>query len=425
MINEKLQYLGIPYKERLLEMINTYGHDYGPYALKTAVKKYCNVELDKSVRGKIIKVGITPETIVYSANDVKYEPMVFYKQMEELEKKDIVKASKFENAFIRALVYYKFCGVKLDVPRWTAKMKKDKEKMDAQIKILNDWVLDFYNKHKIANNWIRLSIDVNRRTIGKEESLMEIPKYFIPIKGRTEERVDKEGVAWRYDVGIYDIPFGWLKSVPAAVNKYLEYNNKPFVWIDEDPESINKLLMGEEKTITGMNRAFKRYFKPYIGKDTQLDLFSETNTDEHCIINWASPSSIVPLFELLKFNVITFDKKTKKEKKSVSEKVISSQVDICPDFAKPYIEYKKAFKVVSSYGQNWLDKIDIDGRIHPEYNQLGTATARVSSGKGNNDDDDNEDDKSINIQNLPREEETRACFISEKGNSWISEDYQS
>lgn len=63
----------------------------------------------------------------------------------------------------------------------------------------------------------------------------------------------------------------------------------------------------------------------------------------------------------------------------------------------------------------------MDGRIHPEYHQLGTDTARLSSGKG----EDSDDNKSINIQNLPRDTETRACFCAEKGNKWISEDYQS
>ena len=407
MINEKLLYLGISYKERLLDIYDTYGYGYTSYSLKTGVKKYCNVELDKSVRGKIIRVGITPDTIVYAANDVKYEPMLLDKQMEALEKKNIVKAADFENLFIRSLVYYKFCGVKLDIPRWKIKMEKDKKEMNIQINKLNTWIYDFYNKHKIANNWIRLEIDVNRRTLGKEESLFKVPEYFIPIKGRNIERVDDDGVAWRYDVGTYDIPFGQIRG---------------------KPEYISKLINScKNKTIKEFNILLRKNFKPYIGKDVQLDLFSEANTEEHCIINWSSPSSIVPLFELLGFNVLTFDKKTKKEKKSVSEKIITPQIKVCPEFANPYINYKKAFKVVSSYGQNWIDQIDVDGRIHPEYNQLGTATARVSSGKGNDDNDSEEDkdDKSINIQNLPRDSETRACFISEKGNSWISEDYQS
>lgn len=29
----------------------------------------------------------------------------------------------------------------------------------------------------------------------------------------------------------------------------------------------------------------------------------------------------------------------------------------------------------------------------------------------------------INLQQLPRDKETRACFIAEKGNKWVSADY--
>lgn len=60
--------------------------------------------------------------------------------------------------------------------------------------------------------------------------------------------------------------------------------------------------------------------------------------------------------------------------------------------------------------------VDSDGRIHPDYYQLGTNTTRVSS--GNPDDPD-----SISILTLPKDYETRACFIAEEGNIFISQDY--
>lgn len=48
--------------------------------------------------------------------------------------------------------------------------------------------------------------------------------------------------------------------------------------------------------------------------------------------------------------------------------------------------------------------------------QSGVAAQRLSSGgKPYN----------INLQQLPRDPETRACFIPEEGNEWISADYDS
>lgn len=382
MIAEKLMYLGIDYKDRLIDTKNEVGEEYTPYSLKTAIKRYCNQELDKSVRGKIITRGLTPEVIVYAANDVKWEIPLLKNQYKALKEKDLVEAAKFENAFLPSLVYWKYCGVKLDIPRWKNKMKKDKQLLEEKEKALNDWVYEFYKKNSIGKNLVKVDLAVRKHTFGLGSvALLEIPSYYKPVRWYQEEEVGEDGTVWRIDKGEFEVPFGYF-------------------------DKHKKLV-------------------PYIGKDIQLDLFAEVNTEEHCVIDWNSPGTLVPLFDMLGFKTTTFDRKTKKEKKSVSAKIIEPQSDISP-IGKIYLAYKKAFKVVSSYGQNWLDQVDIDGRIHPEYNQLGTATARLSSGKGDSDGLDHDaDDDSINIQNLPRDAETRACFCAENGNMWISEDYDS
>ena len=111
-------------------------------------------------------------------------------------------------------------------------------------------------------------------------------------------------------------------------------------------------------------------------------------------------------------------------KKSVDATVIEGQKDKHP-IAKVYLRFKAAQKVTSTYGQNFLDLINpVTGRIHTSFNQIGTDTHRYSSGGG--------DDKEVipgrkvplvNLQNLPADAETRACFVAEKGNKWISADY--
>ena len=154
---------------------------------------------------------------------------------------------------------------------------------------------------------------------------------------------------------------------------------------------------------------------PWIKIDFQGDLWEGFNTDPKCIINWDSSKQVIPLFELLGFNLETFDKATKKKKKSIESKIITPQINVSP-IAEIYLRYKAAQKVVTTYGENFLRGITKeDGRIHPDYFQL-QDTGRLSSGGGESD---------INIQNLPHDKETRACFIAEKGNKWISCDYKS
>ena len=154
------------------------------------------------------------------------------------------------------------------------------------------------------------------------------------------------------------------------------------------------------------------------GFSSQLDMFASASS----MINWASPPQVVNVFEKLGINVITFDKKTKKEKKSVEEKVISSQKhEIIPK----YLAFQQSRKIVTTYGQSFLDLVTKfkDNRLRTNFNQI-MDTGRMSSG-GN---------KTINLQNIPRVPEKkfrtreiyeRECFCPEDGNIFVVADYSS
>lgn len=169
-------------------------------------------------------------------------------------------------------------------------------------------------------------------------------------------------------------------------------------------------------------------------------LFSEFDTGPQCIINWSSSKQVIRLFKELEFDLLVKDKKTGKMKESVESKYIEMQKDKS-DIVPLYLEYSAAFKVVTSFGQNFLDAINpITQRIHPTFNQM-MDTGRLSCGSGGKgrggktkDDDiaeEDEDkntttqtnDKSVNIQQLPATEETRAAFVPEKGHLLVDCDY--
>lgn len=170
-------------------------------------------------------------------------------------------------------------------------------------------------------------------------------------------------------------------------------------------------------------------------------LFSEYDTGPQCIINWNSSKQVIRLFEELGFDLLVKDKKTGKMKKSVESKFIELQANRST-IVPLYLEYSAAFKVVTSFGQNFLDAINpVTHRIHPTFNQM-IDTGRLSCGSGGKgkggktkDDDvaEEEDgskdtsiqsnDKSVNVQQLPATEETRAAFVPEKGHMLIDCDY--
>lgn len=156
----------------------------------------------------------------------------------------------------------------------------------------------------------------------------------------------------------------------------------------------------------------------------QPDLFGFTKAGPKCKVNWNSSKQVIPLLEFFGFDLMTRDKVKGGMKKSVDATVIEGQKDKHP-IAKVYLRFKAAQKVTSTYGQNFRDLVNPKtGRIHTSFNQIGTDTHRYSSGGG--------DDKEVipgrkiplvNLQNLPADAETRACFVAEKGNKWISADY--
>lgn len=160
-----------------------------------------------------------------------------------------------------------------------------------------------------------------------------------------------------------------------------------------------------------------------------------------CTVEWDSPKQVIPVVKALGFNTEVIDKKTKKPKDSVNETTLTPQKGINDEFLNLYFDYKGAAKIVSSYGQNYLNLVNPKtGRLHTEFNQFGTVTGRMSSG-GGDDSSKGKMDKAlaemkglpadevryVNLQNIPaRGNEgkiTRACFTAEEGNVFVSCDY--
>lgn len=204
--------------------------------------------------------------------------------------------------------------------------------------------------------------------------------------------------------------------IPLAYTEYCGIHLDVEKWkakMIKDQKKLNDSLKALNTWVTTHYPNDKRFTKV----DLQGDLWNGFNTEPQCMINWDSPKQVQVLLEELGFNLNVKDKKTGGIKKSIDAKVIKSQKNVS-DVAPIYLAYKEAAKVTSTYGQNVLNQINkVSGRIHTNYSQMGADTTRITSGgkDGNI--------EYINLLNMPSDEETRACFTAEKGNSWISIDY--
>ena len=359
-IGQKLIWLGYSHED-LVAMFLEQGEDpiYAGYSLKAACHNYCNIDLDKSVRGKIINEGLTEEVVVYAAGDVMYIEDIKNEMDKILDAQELQTAMFVECEFIKSLAYFQYCGVLLDVDKWKAKMVKDLANMKAAEDELNKWVIEWEARQDEK-------YEIRYPELEEEGNDIAIDKL-------TKKLLKQGFVRWPKE----DLSTAWGNTISA----------------------YRRRVEGSYTTI-----------------NLQGDLFEGFDTERKCKINWRSPDQVIGFFKKLGIKTETFDKKTKKKKDSIDKTILKPQKDKFP-IISIYLEYRKAAQVVSNFGQNWLDAINKgDGRVHPELNPIGTDTSRVSSGGGQYD---------LNIQNIPHDPETRACFISTPGNVWISADYQS
>lgn len=169
----------------------------------------------------------------------------------------------------------------------------------------------------------------------------------------------------------------------------------------------------------------------FVLKHGDYKYIDHTLFGDYCAINWNSEQQTIPFIKDLGFNVYIEDKKTGKKKESVEAKNLKKQKGVNDEFLNLYINYKEAQKDLSTYGQQYIDSINPNtGRIHTTFWQLGADTGRMSCGSTKPNDDlarlkHLSSSRCVypQLQNLPSDNETRECFISEPNNLMCSCDY--
>ena len=272
-----------------------------------------------------------------------------------------------------------------------------------------------------------------------------------------DERVIKyaaDDTVWLYD--IMQSQLEDLNKIPnAKIGAKIECDFTPAIayleWcgikLDENKwkAKMQKDQRNLEESIKALNDFVIRTpsLKQFTYVDRQGDLFIGFDLTPKVTINWASSPQVVKVAKILGFNTTVQDKKTGKEKDSAMEKQLKSQKGINDEFLKLYFGkgdegdedyypgYSGSFKVVSSFGQGHLNAIcPTTGRIHTIYKALGTISGRMSSGSQQLNNTlakvrhiPAKECTYPNMQQLPHDPETRACFVAEKGNLFCSCDY--
>lgn len=355
MIVEQLLYLGYP----------PIGSPGGiSYALNHIAERRLGINIDKTIRGQIIWRGLDEEVIKYAATDVVPLYDIAAKQMADARRLKCTKAVKIECDFVPVIAYLEWCGIKLDIDKWKAKMAKDEAIRQEKLESLNQFVVNFYKEHNGKDD----VIVIQHRVDGIEDNI-----NFESFDSRACSAVykNKEEI----NVQDYIIPF--------------------YILQDKSKKKI-----------------------PFVNVDLQGDLFSGFNTGVQCVINWNSSKQTIYFFKILGFNTKTEDKKTGEEKDSALEKVLIKQKGINDEFLKIYFDYTAADKLCTTYGQNYINAINPKtGRIHTNFKQLGASSGRMSCGSKQTN-TDLEALKHSELMHLPAKQ--RKCGYPQKRGATIS-----
>lgn len=181
-----------------------------------------------------------------------------------------------------------------------------------------------------------------------------------------------------------------LNGIKLDVNKWLVINKKNKEKLLTLTEKLNDYILS--------NPSLSEF------TDAQLELFNDKLT---CNINWNSPKQIIKLFNKLGINTAFL--KDGVEKNSVQAKNIQKYREKF-EIVDLYLQYKEMQKMVSTYGENFLKYVNpVTNRIHSDYWQIVT-TSRLSS-------------SAPNLQNIPRDNDIRSCFIASSNNVLITADF--
>lgn len=275
---------------------------------------------------------------------------------------------------------------------------------------------------------------MNLKKLGKMYLGIELDKSIrgqIIYKGLVGEVIVYAANDVKYLEKIMDIQLKHLKE--QGLLTAMEYENKAilpiaymcYCGIRMDQGRWRKKMEHDQHILDDIVNKMNKWLiehephSKYIKIDRQGDLFTGFNLEPQVTLNWNSSKQVIPIFKKYGVNTAALDKADDEDKDSIGAKILEPQKDKC-SLIPLYIRFKEMKKSCSTYGENVLKQIDENtGRLYTNFNSIGTDTARISSGGK----DKATKVQYINMLNMPADPETRACFIAEEGNKWISIDY--
>lgn len=221
--------------------------------------------------------------------------------------------------------------------------------------------------------------------------------YPLQIKKKQEDLISK----YELEVTVR------LENQVALVLADMEYNGFK-IDLTKLRDIIQRFKTYKQESIQQLDAYLINKDPKYRKQGFQLSLFGDHDTKQ-THVNWSSDQQVLSILKDT-FGINATDKYGKDSAgKDALEQLDEESYD---PIVKMILKYRKEDKIVSSFGEEYINKyLDIDDRLHTSYNQI-VATGRLSS-------------RDPNLQQVPSDKEYRSCFVAEKGNKLICADYSS
>lgn len=327
---------------------------YSEFSLQALLERYFAMTIDKSLQQSFdLKTPLTPEQVTYAALDIRTPLSVRLKQMLTLDKDALQSTARIENDAIGTYVEMHVVGQNMDDKKWMERVEKVRQRRIDEVKKLDE--------------------------------------TFIPICGVKDQSIDFNEIdrlekIWKEN---------FEEASPAEKTKAAELRTEK----DKEKKVLLRAELDALKEIRKAEKKKAREAFMVLSKDRTKKLKVIPKCEGQAFLNYGSNPQ---LLEALK------QVPGLKTLESVADDALLKYND--REMIQILRRYRKGKKETGTYGESWVQRWVTkagakegwrhpgDGRLHCHFNQLEAETGRSSSSQPN-------------AQNLPHEDEVRACFI--------------
>ena len=172
------------YDTYLVERILNCGKKDKRFALDVLVKKYIDIDLDKSIRNQFIRLEGKPYTntqIEYGAKDVEYLVKIYEGQKQGLNKEHLNNVAKLENKAVLALAELEYNGLDLDVEKWKGLSHNFGDRADCVAELLDEVIINHPQLQKFVLKYVQGDLFTETKELRKVGINWDSPKQVLSV----------------------------------------------------------------------------------------------------------------------------------------------------------------------------------------------------------------------------------------------------